>query len=226
MASNPFVKVPMIGKIVSHYKIIKKLGEGGMGEVFLAEDTQLDREVALKFLPEQYATDAAALERFKREAKAAAALHHPNIITVHEIGQYEDKPFIAMAYIDGESLDHLIPDRGMELGTLLDLAVSLADALRAAHEQGIVHRDLKPANVMVDRDGRPRVLDFGLAKQHTAVSGDDSELTTMDATEQMTRAGMILGTYPYMSPEQAEGKPVDTRSDLFSFGVMLYEMAT
>jgi len=215
----------LIDRTLGHYRIVEKIGAGGMGEVYLARDSDLERKVALKVLSSDVAGDAEQLNRLRREARSLAALDHPNIVPVYSFEREQDIRFLTMAYIDGQPLDRLIPPEGMDLGDLLDLAVPLADALRAAHEQGIVHRDLKPANVMVDREGRPRVLDFGLAKQHAAFSGDHSELTTMDATEQMTRAGMILGTYPYMSPEQAEGRPVDARSDLFSFGVMLYEMA-
>jgi serine/threonine-protein kinase len=181
--------------------------------------------VALKVLPVDLAQDLDRLNRLKREAKALASLDHPNIVPVYSFESADDLQFLTMAFIEGEALDELIPEEGFTLQRLLDLAVPLADALRAAHEHGIVHRDLKPANVMVDRDGRLRVLDFGLAKRDAAISGDLKEAATRGMTDQMTREGTILGTYPYMSPEQAEGRVVDARSDLFSFGVLLYEMA-
>ncbi len=215
----------MIGTSLSHYEIAAKLGEGGMGQVFLAHDTRLERKVALKVLPAELAEDPERLRRLQREAKALAALDHPHIVPVYSFESAGGVHFLTMAFIEGQPLDELIPEEGMPLERLLDLAVPLADALRAAHEQGIVHRDLKPANVMLDHDGRLRVLDFGLAKRDAAASDDLSRLPTQRLSAQMTRAGTILGTYPYMSPEQAEGRVVDARSDLFSFGVMLYEMA-
>ncbi len=196
-----------------------------MGEVYLAYDTQLERKVALKVLSSELVGDTEGLRRLQREARSLAALDHPNIVPVYSFESAAGMHFLTMAFIDGQSLDKLIPSQGFDLKQLLDLAVPLADALKAAHQHSIVHRDLKPANVMIDRDGRPRVLDFGLAKRHVAASGELAQMTTVDGSEQMTRAGMIVGTFPYMSPEQAEGKPVDARSDIFSFGVMLYEMA-
>jgi TolB-like protein/predicted Ser/Thr protein kinase len=215
----------LIGTTLSHYKITAKLGEGEMGQVYLAYDAQLERKVALKVLPQDLADDPERLKRLQREARALAALDHPHIVPVYSFETVDGVRFLTMAFIEGQALDQLIPESGFSADRLLDLAVPLADALRAAHEHGIVHRDLKPANVMVDHDGRLRVLDFGLAKKDSARTGDFSEMTTRGMTEQVTREGTILGTYPYMSPEQAEGRSVDARSDLFSFGVLLYEMA-
>lgn len=214
----------LIGRTLSHYEVLAKLGQGGMGEVYLARDVELQRQVALKVLPRELSQDPERLQRLRREARTLAALDHPNIVPLYSFETHGDEHFLTMAYVEGESLDGSIPDGGLPLERVLDLAVALTDALRAAHQQGIVHRDLKPANVMVDREGRPRVLDFGLAKRDPGSLGDLSRLETLGFTEQMTREGVILGTFPYMSPEQAEGRPVDTRSDLFSFGVMLYEM--
>jgi serine/threonine protein kinase/TolB-like protein len=216
---------PLIGATLSHFEISAKVGEGGMGQVYLAHDTQLERKVALKVLPALLADDPDRLKRLKREARALAALDHPNIVPVYSFESADGVQFLTMAFIEGETLDQLISPGGLPLERLLELAVPLADALRAAHENGIIHRDLKPANVMIDRDDRLRVLDFGLAKRDVAVSGDLREMTTGGLSEQMTREGTILGTYPYMSPEQAEGRVVDARSDLFSLGIMLYEMA-
>lgn len=215
----------MIGRTVSHYEIVAKLGEGGMGEVYLARDTQLERKVALKVLSTDLLEDPERLRRLKREARSLAALDHPNIVPVHSFESADGLDFLTMAFIDGRPLDELIPESGFEASELLDIAVPLADALRAAHQQGIVHRDLKPANVMIDREGRPRVLDFGLAKREPTLGANLGQGSTLGPSELMTRAGMIVGTFPYMSPEQAEGREVDARSDLFSFGVMLYEMA-
>jgi serine/threonine protein kinase/Flp pilus assembly protein TadD len=202
----------MIGKTISHYKIIEKLGAGGMGEVYLAQDTKLNRRVALKFLPIQLASDGELKERFKREAQAAAALNHPNIITIHEVAEYEARPFIAMEYVEGESLKDVIARKELSIGEVLDIALQVSDGLAAAHQAGIVHRDIKPQNVLMGKDGRVRICDFGLAK------------AKRDAT--LTQAGSTLGTIAYMSPEQAEGKEADHRSDIFSFGVVLYEMIT
>lgn len=213
----------MVGKKLSHYKILGRLGAGGMGEVYRAEDTTLEREVALKVLPAEFASQPERLARFEREAKTLAALDHPNIVTIYTVEEAEGLHFLTMALVEGRTLGELIPPAGLALEQLLELAVPLADALRAAHEHGIVHRDLKPANVMVDGEGRLRVLDFGLAKLRPT---EDEEETSRLPTEVMTRDGAILGTYPYMSPEQAEGKQIDERSDLFSLGVMLHEMAT
>jgi Tol biopolymer transport system component/predicted Ser/Thr protein kinase len=210
----------MIGKTLGHYQITEKLGEGGMGVVYKARDTHLDRFAALKVLPPERVSDPDRKRRFIQEAKAASALNHPNIITIHDIDQADGIDFIAMEYVAGKTLDELIPRKGMRLSLALKYAVQIADALARAHGAGIIHRDLKPSNVMVDEHGLVKVLDFGLAKL-TEAAGPEAETA---ATR--TGAGMILGTAAYMSPEQAEGKHIDTRSDIFSFGSMLYEMLT
>jgi TolB-like protein/Tfp pilus assembly protein PilF len=215
----------MIGRTLSHYEITGRLGAGGMGEVYLALDTKLERKVALKVLPPELADDPARLARLQREAKALAALDHPGIVTVFSVEESEGVHFLTMAYVEGETLGSLIPPGGMPVEQVLELGAALADALRAAHERGIVHRDLKPGNVMVDSEGRLRVLDFGLARVEDPVPLS-SQMSTGTFEEPMTRQGMVLGTVPYMSPEQAEGKRVDSRSDLFSLGVVLYEMVT
>jgi serine/threonine-protein kinase len=200
----------MIGREFSHYKIVRKLGEGGMGEVYLAEDTDLERKVALKFLAAPIAHDADALERFKREAKAAAALSHPHIIAIHEVGVCDDQPYIAMSYVEGTSLSQMIREGQLPIGRAVDIACQICDGLVEAHRSGIVHRDIKPDNIHVDRDGRVRILDFGLAMR--------------PALPKITQEQTTLGTMGYMSPEQAMGKQVDHRSDLFSLGTVLYEM--
>ena len=214
----------MVGQTLAHYKILEKIGSGGMGDVYLAEDTKLDRKVALKVLPPELAESDERRARFKREAKAIAALNHPNIVTIYSVEEADGVHFLTMELVQGQTLDRLIPEGGLEVERLLDIALPLADAVAAAHEQGIVHRDLKPGNVMLSDRGQVKVFDFGLAR--FSKSKTPKTLDSDQSTDMATRSGVVVGTVPYMSPEQLQGKTVDRRSDIFSLGAVLYQMAT
>jgi serine/threonine protein kinase len=218
----------MIGQEIRQYRILEKLGAGGMGEVYLAEDTILGRRVALKLLPAEHTRDPERLRRFRLEAKAASALNHPNILTVHELGEADGRQFIATEFVEGETLRTILSrDRQMTAAQSIDLAVQTASALAAAHDAGIVHRDLKPENIMIRRDGYVKVLDFGLAKLTESETAENVQSGAITAAPPLrTEAGVLLGTAPYLSPEQAAGRKVDGRSDIFSFGAVLYEMVS
>ncbi len=216
----------MIGKTLSHYKVLEKIGQGGMGEVYRAEDTNLSREVAIKVLPEQFTQDPQRLARFEREAKLLASLNHPNIAAIHSFEHADDIHFLVLELVPGETLQERVAKGPLPVEEALEVCRQIAEGVEAAHEKGVIHRDLKPANVKVNPEGKVKILDFGLAKAFEEEISPDDMSQSSTLTEEMTRAGVILGTAAYMSPEQAKGKPVDKRADIFAFGAVLYELLT